>query len=48
VAAPGEWDELAKLDSSGAFTILDADRLLGRARSLAGWGQADQSLPLLG
>ncbi|HET8535469.1 MAG TPA: hypothetical protein VFL74_07940, partial [Sphingomicrobium sp.] len=45
VAAPVAWDELDGIDRSDAFTILDAERLLGRSKALAGWGCADQGLP---
>lgn len=48
VAAPVEWHELPEIERSDWFTIVDADRLLERAKALAGWGQADQSLPSLG
>jgi bifunctional non-homologous end joining protein LigD len=45
VAAPIAWDEFDKYDSGHAFTIRDADKLLKRAKALAGWGQAKQALP---
>jgi bifunctional non-homologous end joining protein LigD len=49
VAAPVTWSELADLDTSAAFSITDADKLLKRAASvgLQGWGFADQALPEL-
>jgi bifunctional non-homologous end joining protein LigD len=47
VAAPIAWEELDKYQGGNAFTICDADQLIGRASSkmLAGWGQAKQALP---
>lgn len=47
VAVPVTWDELDGFESAHEFGILDADRLLERARSkaLAGWGFAEQALP---
>ncbi|MFA9200129.1 MAG: ATP-dependent DNA ligase, partial [Cypionkella sp.] len=47
VAVPVSWDELKDFPSAHEFTILDADKLLERARSkaLAGWGFAEQALP---
>jgi bifunctional non-homologous end joining protein LigD len=47
VAVPVSWDELASFPSAHEFSILDADKLLERAKSkvLAGWGFAEQSLP---
>jgi bifunctional non-homologous end joining protein LigD len=47
VAAPITWDELERVDRADAFSIADAETLLGRARQrlLASWGFADQSLP---
>ena len=50
VAAPVAWDDLEGIESSATFTILDADRLIARAKSraLRGWGIADQTLPRLG
>ncbi len=49
VAVPVSWDELAGFPSAHEFSILDADKLLERAKSkaLAGWGFAEQSLPNL-
>jgi bifunctional non-homologous end joining protein LigD len=48
VAAPVSWTELERIERPDSFTILDAERLLGRAGELARWGQADQALPLFG
>jgi bifunctional non-homologous end joining protein LigD len=47
VAAPISWAELRKIETAGAWTLHDADRLLRRAASpaLAGWGLARQILP---
>ncbi len=47
VAVPVSWDELEGFPSAHEFSILDADKLLERAKSkaLAGWGFAEQSLP---
>jgi bifunctional non-homologous end joining protein LigD len=47
VAAPVGWEELGGFAGGNAFTIRDADQLLERAsaKSLAGWGKADQKLP---
>lgn len=49
VAAPVGWDELADIDTPGAWTIKDANDLLARAASpeLKGWGFASQALPAL-
>jgi bifunctional non-homologous end joining protein LigD len=47
VAAPITWDELAELKDAKPWSVADADLLLKRAtgKALAGWGEADQSLP---
>jgi bifunctional non-homologous end joining protein LigD len=47
VAAPINWDELDDYESGHAFGVRDLARLLERAaaRSLKGWGIADQLLP---
>lgn len=47
VAAPVTWEELHALTDGRPFTIADADALLTRAASkaLAGWGEAEQTLP---
>jgi bifunctional non-homologous end joining protein LigD len=47
VAAPINWDELDNYDSGHAFSVKDAEKLIGRAqaRPLQGWGEADQLLP---
>ena len=46
VAAPIAWDELGGIDRADAFTIADAEALIGRAKGkLGGWGLCDQSLP---
>jgi bifunctional non-homologous end joining protein LigD len=47
VSAPVAWSELDKYKGGNHFTIRDADELIERANSklLAGWGEADQSLP---
>ena len=47
VAAPIDWAELDDFTGANAFTIRDADQLIERAGSkqLAGWGEAEQSLP---
>ncbi|WP_241488684.1 DNA ligase D [Sphingomonas sanguinis] len=47
VATPISWAELRKIETAGAWTLHDADRLLRRAASpaLAGWGLARQILP---
>ena len=47
VAAPIAWDELDRLETSVAYSILDAEQLIARAESpaLRGWGISDQALP---
>jgi bifunctional non-homologous end joining protein LigD len=47
VAAPIAWEELDRYLGGNHFSIRDADELIARASSklLAGWGQANQSLP---
>ena len=47
VAAPITWDELAELKDAKPWSVADADLLLKRAigKTLAGWGEANQSLP---
>lgn len=47
VAAPISWDELEDVESAGAYTIADVDRLVERAasRELRGWGETRQTLP---
>jgi len=47
VAAPVAWGELSGIDSPRAFSIGDAKTLIDRAgaKSLSGWGFADQPLP---
>jgi bifunctional non-homologous end joining protein LigD len=47
VAAPIHWDELGEIDDGAHFTVRSVDELLKRAkkRALAGWGEADQTLP---
>jgi bifunctional non-homologous end joining protein LigD len=47
VAAPINWDELDDYDSGHAFSVKDTEKLIARAqaRSLRGWGEADQVLP---
>jgi bifunctional non-homologous end joining protein LigD len=49
VAAPVSWDELADIESAGIFTVKDVAVLLERAtaRSLRGWGEAQQILPAI-
>ncbi len=49
VAAPVSWSELRTIDSARVFSIADAARLIERAaaRSLDGWGEAEQVLPKL-
>jgi bifunctional non-homologous end joining protein LigD len=49
VASPVSWDELRRIERSDHFSILDAAKLLRRAkqRALAGWGVAEQTLPRL-
>jgi len=49
VAAPVAWKELADIDRSNAFSIANVESLFERSRSaqLAGWGKAEQSLPIL-
>ena len=49
VAAPVAWDELKNIERSDAFTIADAEALIGRARKsgLGEWGIASQRLPAL-
>ena len=49
VAAPVDWDELAGIDRSDAFTIADVELLLKRSKSrqLKGWGSGGQRLPIL-
>jgi len=48
LAAPVDWDELAEIDRTDAYTIADAERLLNRTKSskLKTWGVAAQSLPV--
>ncbi len=48
VAAPVSWEELDKFDNAQPFSIGNAAALLERAgeTSLAGWGIANQELPL--
>jgi bifunctional non-homologous end joining protein LigD len=47
VAVPIAWEELDDYEGGNAYSITDLERLLERAASkaLAGWGEADQSLP---
>jgi bifunctional non-homologous end joining protein LigD len=47
VAVPIAWDELKDARDARAFGIGDAERLIERAqaKSLAGWGYAEQPLP---
>jgi len=47
VAVPITWGELMDFENAHPFTILDADKILRRAKGkgLAGWGFAEQSLP---
>lgn len=45
VAVPIAWDELDGMKDAHPFTIADANTLIDRARSLRGWGFANQSLP---
>lgn len=49
VAAPVDWDELQDIDTAAAFTIVDVEQLLKRARSkkLKSWGAGAQRLPTL-
>jgi bifunctional non-homologous end joining protein LigD len=49
VAAPVTWKELAEIDRASRWTIADLKPLLRRAgsKALAGWGDAEQSLPRL-
>jgi bifunctional non-homologous end joining protein LigD len=49
VAAPVAWDELQNIERSDAFTIADAEALIGRAGKSAfnEWGIANQRLPAL-
>ncbi|MFL6737291.1 MAG: non-homologous end-joining DNA ligase [Sphingomonas sp.] len=49
VAAPVTWDELKDIERSDAFSIVDAEALLKRARSssLGTWGIGAQRLPRL-
>jgi bifunctional non-homologous end joining protein LigD len=49
VATPLDWDELAGVGRSDAFTIADVELLLSRAKSreLKGWGQSAQRLPTI-
>lgn len=47
VAVPVGWDELETMKDAHPFTIRDAAALVGRARTLKGWGFADQSLPVV-
>jgi bifunctional non-homologous end joining protein LigD len=46
-AVPIAWGELMDFDNAHAFNILDAARLLRRAKgkALSGWGFAEQTLP---
>lgn len=48
VAVPVAWGELRNLADAHPFSISDAKRLLDRAqaKSLAGWGFAQQALPI--
>ena len=47
VAVPVDWDELAHIDRSDAFSVADVETLLRRAKSrrLRSWGSAEQKLP---
>lgn len=47
VAVPIAWGELMDFDNAHAFNILDAAKLLQRAKgkALSGWGFAEQTLP---
>ncbi|KQM21024.1 DNA ligase D [Novosphingobium sp. Leaf2] len=45
VAVPVSWDELGDMKDAHPYTIADADALIERARTLRGWGFADQVLP---
>jgi len=47
VAVPVTWQELRKIDRASHWHIGDATELAKRAgsKALAGWGQADQTLP---
>ena len=47
VAAPVGWHELAEVTAANRYTLADTDLLIERAANklLAGWGQADQTLP---
>ena len=47
VAAPVDWDELEAIDRADAFSIADVEVLLGRARTMKGWGVGAQRLPRL-
>ena len=48
MAAPVAWDELQNIERSDAFTIADAEVLIGRAgqSGLDEWDIANQRLPL--
>ena len=45
VAVPVSWDELKAMKDAHPFSIGDVQTLIERARSLRGWGFADQILP---
>lgn len=47
VAAPVSWEELPGVEQANAFTIIDAELLMRRAKSrpLKRWGIAEQRLP---
>jgi bifunctional non-homologous end joining protein LigD len=47
VAAPIAWEEIDRFQGGNHFTINDIDELLerGASKALAGWGQAQQTLP---
>jgi bifunctional non-homologous end joining protein LigD len=49
VATPVDWTELQEVDRSDAFTIVEVEQLLKRARSrqLKRWGVGNQRLPKL-
>src|SRR3546814_17275872 len=49
VAAPVSWSELKDIETPAMFSVEDVDTLIARAnaRTLEGWGVADQVLPAL-
>ena len=47
VAVPVGWRELEKAASAVAMTIMERPEIRQRARKVRGWGESDQSLPVI-